>query len=756
MTTTGSNPIDSRFPPLELGKLDILVVPSFAVEPSWFREFLTFSGLQTRVLEQLSSLDESDPDSVMLVTFALRSAVLSGELPKSLREHLQQGYQRVSVEAGLPEALVTVRPAGASFHQGGRYRGLSAIEDAILGGWAEYLSRALISQGVRQPSALLAQVPRLVVARALGWDCSGIVTTVDLKAGHGDFAAVYSSWGMAEDIARKELARDEDTWHKPTLREGFRPLVRRRVGNKEFRLDFDISQGKMSHTEVPHERRREFTLTAAESQRLALAALALEEAVKEPVELDWGMEQGWSRQLHLLSYRTLSPPPSPCLRLYSLGQRGERLLSGRAVGHAVATGQVRVVEERSQLCQLRPGEILVAGKTEPDWEPYFKQAGAIVTEADTRVSHATLLAREMGIPAMLDVAGCTLFLDTGQTVTVSCCEGEIAHIYEGQAEVECQEYDAERLPDLTTKLMVSLSMPERALPEARRPWAGVGLVRSEFIFSGWVRIHPMALLHPERLAPEVQGTLHRLCRGYPDMREYFLDQMSQAVATVASAFWPRPVVLRLSDLKSQEYARLVGGDRFEPSESNPALGFRGAARYLHPDYRPAFELELEAIQRVRRDMGLKNLQLMVPFCRTPEEAEEVLEVMAQAGLGQGVEGLQISMMAELASHVFLADEFLQLFDGMSIGSNDLTQTVLGVDRDNKRVADRFDELHPALMVCYEKLIEAAKRAGKPVSFCGQVADEDPMFAATLAEMGIDAISVPPDAFFKTLSALKTA
>lgn len=756
MTTTGSNPIASPFPPLELDSLDLRVVSSFFVESTFLHRFLSLTGLECLALDKLASIEEADPDSLMLAAFSLRSAMLAAEMPAELGEPLENSYRRLSAEAELSEALVTVRPEGASFHQGGRYRGAGALSKAVVTAFAEHLSRGVIQDGLRDLAEIGAQSPRLVVARALGWDCSGLVSTLEPKAGNSDFVVAYSTWGLADDIARKELARDEYTWHKPTLAAGYRSLVRRRAGNKEFRLDFDFSAGRMRHAEVPHERRREFTLTPEESHRLALAALKLESVVGTAVELDWGMEEGWSRQLHLLSYRRVSPPPPRSLKVFTISGHGEPLLSGQAVGTAVASGKVRVIEERSQLEELQPGEVLVARKTEPDWEPFFRQAAAIVTEADTRVSHATILAREMGIPAILGASGCTLFLDTGQTVTVSCCQGDTAHVYEGEVEVAWEEYDARHLPELKTKLMVSLSMPERAMTEARQPWAGAGLVRSEFIFTGWIRIHPLALLHPERLAPEVQGTLNRLCRGYSSKREYFLDQMAQAVATVASAFWPRPVVLRLSDLKSSEYARLVGGEKFEPAETNPALGFRGASRYLHPDYREAFELELEAIRRVRVDMGLTNLHLMIPFCRTPGEGEEVLEAMRGAGLHQGVDGLSISMMAELPSHVFLAEEFLELFDGMSIGSNDLTQMVLAVDRDNARVAPAFDELHPALMHCYERLIEVAHRAGKPIGFCGQVADEDPLFAATLAEMGIDSVSVPPDAFSKMLTGLRTS
>ncbi len=755
MKTTGSNPIADRlsFPSEALRELDVSVVSSYQIESNFLERCLALPELEEKVLSELSRIDDSDPDSVMLAAFAIRTAILDSVLPESLIGPLLLAYQALSKEADLPEALVTVRPLGSSAHQGGRYRGLPMVTKAILTALAEQSTRAVVEGEARQISEICQNVPVLRVARAMSWDCSGTANSYESRSGSRDFVVVYSTWGLAEDIARKELARDEYTWHKPTLGVEFRPLVRRRVGNKEFRLDFDISAGRMRHGEVPHDRVREFSLTAEESYRIARAAQLIELEVGHPVEIDWGMEEGWSRSLHLLDYRAASPPPPRKLKLYTVASHGETVVQGKAVGTGVAVGRVRVIDERSQLKDFQPGEILVTRKTEPDWEPYFRQAGAIVTEQDTRVSHSTILARELGIPAIMEASGATLFLDTGQMVTVSCCQGDVACVYQGKAAVDVQEYDASSQPDLKSKLMINLSMPERALAESRQPWAGAGLVRSEFIFSGWIRIHPMALLQPQKLAPEVQGTLNRLCRGYESKREYFLDQMSQAVSTVASAFWPRPVILRLSDLKSHEYAKLVGGERFEPSEANPALGFRGAARYLHPDYRPAFEMELEAANRVRHRMGLKNLHLMIPFCRTPGEAEDVLSCLESAGLARGEDGLQVWMMAELPSHVILAEEFAELFDGFSIGSNDLTQTILAVDRDNKRVAHTFDEIHPALMVCYQKLIKAAHSAGKPIGFCGQIAADDPLFVEALVEMGIDSVSVPPDAFTKTLASL---
>lgn len=734
----------------QLTALGLELPPSFALSPTAFAHILGSGGGESYLREKLALIEPDDPDSLMLCCFSARSEILKADFPDDLSSDLAQAYTWLSAEAGLANALVTVRPPGASWHEGGRHRGLEAISRAIATAYADALTRLVMHEGVRELDEALGRIPLLLIGRAMGWHCSGLLTNFEPKGGAEGFVVVLSTWGLAEDIARKELARDEYTVHKPGLERGCDALIRRRPGHKEFRLDFDIDAGRMRHAEVPHERVRELTLTSEEALRLARAALLFD----GPIELDWGMEEGWSRQLHLLGARPGSPPAVPPLRLYQLHQHGAVLVEGKAVGTGLAVGRVRVIEERSQLASLVPGEILVARKTEPDWEPYFRQAGAIITEQDTRVSHATILARELGIPALLEASGSSLFLDTGQLVTVACCQGETGHVYDGESSFDLEEFDAHRLPPLKAELAVSLSMPERALAEARRPWSGAGLVRSEFMLSGWVRIHPLALCYPERLAPEVLGTVNRLTRGYESKGEYFVDQMSQGIATIASAFWPRPVLLRLSDLKTHEYGKMVGGERFEPAESNPVLGFRGAARYLDHDYRPAFLLELSAIRRVRQQMGLSNLHLMIPFCRTPEEAEEVLEIMAEAGLERGHDGLQVWAMAELPSNVMLAEEFAQLFDGLSIGSNDLTQLTLGVDRDNRRLGGAFDEIHPAMMAAYQRIIEAAHAAGKKVSFCGQVASDDPMLCATLVEMGIDAISVVPDAFTSVLSGLR--
>lgn len=462
---------------------------------------------------------------------------------------------------------------------------------------------------------------------------------------------------------------------------------------------------------------------------------------------------GSNGQLQVLGVNSLPQPERTRIQFFKQSGEGRLLCKGRAVGHAVATGRVRVLHSRDDIEDFQKGEVLVARETQPDWEPAFRKACAIVTERDRRVSHSTILAREMGLPCILQAEDCASILQRGQLVTVSCAKTPDGLVLDGNVAHEVEEFSLERMPELKTRLMVNLSMPERALSSAQLPWSGAGLVRSEFMIGSRVKIHPLALLYPERLSEDTRRAIERLTHQFSDGRDYFLTQMSQAIALIAAAFHPRPVTLRFSDFKSEEYARLLGGEIFEPKERNSMLGWRGASRYLHPDFADAFQLELEAVRRVRDDMGFQNLKVMIPFCRTPEEGEEVIGVMKKAGLERGKNELEVWAMAELPSNVLLAEEFAEVFDGMSIGSSDLTGLTMGVDRNSERVADYFDELHPAMMKAYETVVAACHAQGKPTSFCGQAASEDPEFVALLAEFGLDIVSLAPDALHATLERL---
>ncbi len=465
----------------------------------------------------------------------------------------------------------------------------------------------------------------------------------------------------------------------------------------------------------------------------------------ELAELEGGWELHWGaseEQFFLFGLREVPlPQPDRKVVLYRISEPPEPLLTGRAIGRGVTSGKVHVIRGEADLEDFQSGQILVAQSTQPSWEPQFKKAVALITAHDRRVSHSTILARELGIPAVSEAHELALLQD-GQTITVSCCQGEQARIYEGEVDWRSEEFSLDRIEELPLALMVGLSQPEQAVETALLPWAGVGLCRSEFILNGWVRVHPLALLGYDELPAEIQTTVDRLCRGTTDRAGYLVERLTRGLATVAGAFWPRPVRVRLSDFKSNEYARMAGGHLFEPEEPNPALGWRGASRYLDPEYQEAFLLEVEALRVVREDLGFSNLELIVAFCRTPEEAHLVLEPLPQA---------PVWLMAELPSHVFLAREFAQMFDGFSVGSNDLTQLTLGLDRDCDRLAFLFDERHRALMTAYDQLLEAACEFSKPVGFCGQLVSDRPEFIWELAAKGFGSVTVAPDALVPTLA-----
>lgn len=723
-----------------LESLGATIPRGFVVAPEALEHLL--SGLGEEFETLFSEADPDDPNDLMLRSFKLGRAVKKTHLPADLHQELEKAYLKLCQEEEITNVQVAVYPNHKSSFEGAtRVRGLEDLEEAVRGCYSEHLTRRLMKP------ELPAEAPAVVVRRSRGAEVSGIALNFEPKSGHREIVAIYSNWGLAEDILRKELARDEFFLHKARG-----SLVRKHAGFKEFMLHYDASAHRLQHLPVNSEKQRRLSLQDEQVRALAECVLLLEKNFAAFLELEWTWHES---ELHLTGVRTLPAPKRQSVKFYTLQERSRVLAEGAAVGHGLAVGQVRIVSDHDSLAELLPGEVLVAESTRPDWEPGFRKASAIVTCSDTRTSHSTILAREMGRPALLGVQDCTQALATGQTVTVCCNEGERGRVYEGALKFSEEEYDLDRIPDVGTELLVSLSLPEQALGCAQQPWAGAGLVRSEFIFTGWVKIHPMALVGYKNLPKMTAETVARLTRGYPDKADYFLDKMTQAISLIASAFWPRPVTLRLSDLKSNEYSRLVGGQPFEPKEEVPALGWRGPARYLHKNYRDAFQLELEAIRRVRQDMGFTNLHLMIPFCRTPEEGSEVLDLLEQEGLTRGINGLQVWVMAELPSNVLQAREFASMFDGLSIGSNDLTQLMLGVDRNSKQVASLFDELHPAVMQAYDLIIEGAHQEGKPVRFCGQAASEDSEFAALLVEMGIDALSLATDALVPTLVRLRS-
>lgn len=712
------------------------------------RFFVDQAGLLEEVYACYDKLDPDDPNEVMIASFELRKSLDRAVLPDQFSGELKSRLKDV------PGSHFVLYLEGQSPFDGSlRIQDAEAGTKAVRKYYIDHLSNGLVKRFDDPSYDPIESAPKLIIQQAGGIEQSGVCVSYEPDSRSQAISVVYSSWGLAEDIVRRSVSRDEYFFHKTKLGEGLGHPIYHRIGSKEFALTYDSGSNRLEHRALPRSKSLSASLGGGDAHLLALSVNQLERDLKSPIKLYWcSGEDG----LRLLGLKTLPVPQKTSIRFYHQQGEATSLLEGEAVGHSVATGRVRVIESPDQLEQFQTGEVLVADKTEPDWEPYFKRAAALVTARDRRVSHSTILAREMGIPAILNAHDCCSALSTGQRVTVSCSRPPVGRVLEGEVSHQVEEFDLDNMPKLKTDLMVNLSMPERALGAAQLPWAGAGLIRSEFMISGWVKIHPLALIESQRLSQETRNAVVRLTHGYQSGQEYFLDRMSQAIALLAAAFYPRPVTLRLSDFKSDEYANLLGGEVFEPKEANSMLGWRGASRYLDPDFEEAFLLELAAIKRVREQFGFDNIKIMVPFCRTPEEGEEILEMIESAGLIRGKEGFEVWVMAELPSNVFLADEFASLFDGMSIGSSDLTSLTLGVDRSSERLADYFDELHPALMRAYEMVIEACHQEKKPVSFCGQVASEDAEFAALLVEMGIDILSLAPDALHSTLKRLSGA
>lgn len=606
----------------------------------------------------------------------------------------------------------------------------------------------------------------VAVMRMVGSDeaASGVIFTLDPESGFPDVVLVTGVYGLGEGIVQGVVDPDEFYVHKPTWLQGRRAVLNRRLGAKQVRLAWRPGQGGSIRTlPTAKDRRRRFCLTDADVLALAGAAIAIEAHYSRlaggptPMDIEWAQDA--DGRLYVVQARpetVISRRDADQMTTFRLTGSAERLVSGKAVGEKIATGPVRVVRTARDLEAFRPGEVLVSVSTSPDWDPVIKIAAAVVTDRGGRTCHAAIVARELGVPAVVGAGNATGRLIDGQIVTVSCAEGETGQVYAGAVPFETEQLSFASLPRPRTSIMLNLAHPDLALRAARLPSAGVGLARLEFIIGEQIGLHPMAAAHPERTSPKVQAAMARRIREEISPRDYFVRRLAEGVGLIAAAFHPRPVIARLSDFKTNEYAGLLGGEAFEPVEENPMIGFRGAARYAHPLYADGFALECEALGRVRREMGLTNLRVMVPFCRRVEEARAVLEAMARHGLRRGEDGLEIYMMCEIPNNVLRIDAFAELFDGFSIGSNDLTQLVLGVDRDSEVVAFDFDERDPGVLEMLRQAIEGGRRNGRPVGICGEAPATWPEVAAFLTDLGIDSISVNPDSLARTLTAVSEA
>ena len=745
----------------------IRVPPGFALTAEAFRLQLSEAGLDRIIYAELDRLDPTDVDALASVARSIRDRVAAAPLPRPVAEELARAYATLSRESGEDQTDVAVRssataedlPSASFAGQQETFlnvRGLPALDRAVRACLASlFTDRAIVyraGHGFDHREVALSVGVQKMVRSDLG--SAGVIFTLDTESGFRDVVLVTGAWGLGETVVQGRVRPDEFWVHKPTLRGGFRPIVRREIADKRLKLVYGQGGTKaLAEVRVPDADRRRPVLSDDEVLQLARWAVRIEEHYSRragrptPMDLEWARD-GVTGELYILQARpetVHSQAERPVLSLYRRLGEGRVLLSGRSVGNGVAAGPVRVVRSVHELSRFQQGDVLVAAMTDPDWEPVLKRAAAVVTDEGGRTCHAAIVSRELGIPCVVGTTDATRTLEDGRTVTVSCAEGEVGKVYEGSVPFEREVIDPATLPRPAVPLMLNLADPQRAFTLAQLPSAGVGLVRIEFVVSNWIGVHPMALLHPERITDwKTRAAISERVADASSPAEFFVERLASGVAQIAAAFYPRPVLVRFSDFKTNEYAGLLGGRPFEPDEANPMIGFRGASRYYDERYREGFALECRAIRRVRDEMGLTNVRVMIPFCRTLEEGRRVLTELRANGLRRGDNGLEVWVMCEIPNNVILAEEFSRLFDGFSIGSNDLTQLALGVDRDSELLAHLFDERDAGVKRLITMVVEAAHRSGRKVGLCGQAPSDFPEFASWLAEIGIDSMSLNPD------------
>jgi pyruvate,water dikinase len=749
----------------------VRVPDGFAVTAAAYRYFLSESGLDRLIASEVATLDARNLEQLRTCGQRIRQAILNASIPLNLQEAIVNAYRELcppggSIDVAVRSSATAEDLPDASFAgQQESYlnvRGEQALLHTCRRCFASLFTDRAISYRADKgfdhaKIALSIGVQRMVRSDL---SVSGVMFSIDTESGFRDAVLINAAYGLGENVVQGAVNPDEYYVFKPTLLTGHRPILKKALGSKEFKLIYDVGGGRMTrNVPVPAEDRKRFALTDDEILQLARWACLIEEHYSErygrptPMDMEWAKD-GETGELFIVQARpetVQSQKKLDTVETFQLQRRGNVLVTGRAVGERIGQGRVRVIRDVRQLGELRPGEVLVTDKTDPDWEPIMKHAAAIVTNRGGRTCHAAIVSRELNLPAIVGTHNGTELLKDGQNVTVCCAEGDTGNVYEGLLPFEVNKISLKELPRPKTQVLMNVGNPDEVFSLSQLPSDGVGLARIEFIISNLVRIHPLALLRPEQVKDAAaEKQIEELTAGYADKSQYFVDLLARGVAMIAAAFYPRDVIVRLSDFKTNEYANLIGGRNFEPHEENPMLGFRGASRYYDERFRDAFGLECQAMRRVRDDMGLTNVKLMIPFCRTVEEGKKVQTVMAEHGLERGKNGLEIYVMCEIPSNVINAAGFAAIFDGFSIGSNDLTQLTLGVDRDSEIVAHVFSERDPAVMEFIAQAIREVKRAGRKIGICGQAPSDDPEFAQFLVQQGIDSISLNPDSVLKTL------
>jgi len=748
----------------------VRVPTGFATTAHAFRQFLAHEGLADRISQRLAALDTEDVRALAAAGAEIRGWLEAQPFPADLEKEVRDAFAKLS--AGNDQASFAVRSSAtaedlpdASFAgQQETFLNVVGIED-VLHKMKEvfaslYNDRAIsyrVHKGFAHDVVALSAGVQRMVRSDLG--AAGVMFTIDTESGFDQVVFITSSYGLGETVVQGAVNPDEFYVHKPTLKAGKRAVIRRNLGSKLIQMEFASPEEKKASgklvktTDVKAEQRNRYSLSDADVEQLARYALVIEEHYGRPMDIEWGKD-GTDGQLYILQARpetVKSQQQGKAEQRYKLLGKGTVLAEGRAIGQKIGTGPVRLVHNISEMDKVQAGDVLVTDMTDPNWEPVMKRAAAIVTNRGGRTCHAAIIARELGIPAVVGCGDATDLLKDGTLVTVSCAEGDTGFIYDGLLETEVTEVQRGEMPEIDTKIMMNVGNPQLAFDFAQLPNAGVGLARLEFIINNNIGVHPKAILDYPQVDADLKKAVESVARGHASPKAFYVDKVAEGVATIAAAFWPKPVIVRLSDFKSNEYRKLIGGSRYEPEEENPMLGFRGAARYLSAEFGEAFAMECEALKRVREDMGLTNVQIMVPFVRTLGQAERVTTLLAQYGLQRGANELKLIMMCEVPSNAILADEFLAFFDGFSIGSNDLTQLTLGLDRDSglELLAADFDERDPAVQALLSRVIKACKAQGKYVGICGQGPSDHPDFALWLAEQGIESISLNPDSVIDT-------
>ncbi len=749
-----------------LAAAGVQVPGGFATTAAAYWDFLDDSGLRDRINGELAGLDVDDVEALAVTGEKIRNMIVETPFPKRLHEEIVTAYRKLEENTqGEPSFAVRSSATAEDLPDASfagqqetflNVRGLDNVLLAIKDVFASLFNDRAISyrvhQGFDHSQVALSAGIQQMVRSDIG--AAGVMFTMDTESGFRDVVFITASYGLGETVVQGAVNPDEFYVHKSTLEAGRPAILRRNLGSKAIKMVYsgDQAHGKTVKTvDVDRAETLKFSLSDAEVEDLAKQALIIEKHYGRPMDIEWGKD-GQDGKLYILQARpetVKSRDAGQVLQRYHLKNRGKVVATGRSIGQRIGSGPARIIDDIKQMNRVQPGDVLVTDMTDPDWEPIMKRASAIVTNRGGRTCHAAIIARELGIPAVVGAGDATETINDGQAVTVSCAEGDTGYIYAGSQEFEIKEISLADMPDLPFKIMMNVGNPDRAFDFASLPNAGVGLARLEFIINRMIGIHPKALLNYERQNDDIKQVIDTQTAGYADPVQFYVDKLAEGISTLAAAFTPSPVIVRMSDFKSNEYANLIGGEQYEPHEENPMLGFRGASRYISDNFRDCFELECRALKKVRNEMGLRNAWIMIPFVRTVDEAEEVVRLLRENGLERGKDDLKLIMMCELPSNALLADRFLEHFDGFSIGSNDLTQLTLGLDRDSGLIAHLFDERNDAVKALLHMAIQACRKQGKYIGICGQGPSDHPELARWLMDEGIESVSLNPDTVVET-------